>query len=195
MRQQIMDESGEHSARFAEHNKPISLEHVEQANNNFGDADLACIAHLSPAAEAMLRVAIDASATSGQPLDRVKAIASMRRHALDGPFHLEFVCRTAIKIIDRRGHGVNGHRFRGVELAAFRGQHPQLERLTDAMSMFLVACQWWVHVKSFSATQHSRRPITTADLHEKLRRLGFLKREREALVRIICWRTRPRWTT
>lgn len=178
--------SPEPAAQHAE-----QLPALETQANDYVDSNLAAIAHLGPAAEAMLRVAIDI-AISRLQFDRSTALRSLRRKSLDGPFHLTYVCRIALKIVDPRGHGVNGSRFKGVELAAFRHRYPELSRLTDAMAMFLVACRYWVQIKGNQGNQFPAGPATTADLHDILGRLGFLKREREALVRIITWRPK-RW--
>lgn len=182
-----MDKFLDNSARTTEHITPTWPAPDVRANET-GDVDLKCIAYLSHAAYAMLLVAIDIADSPGHQFDRSTALRSLRRNALDGPFHLTYVCRIALKVVDPRGHGVNGSRFQGVELAAFRFRHPELSRLTDAMAMFLVACQRWIQINGNIASQHPGGPVSTANLHDILGRLGFLKREREALVRIVTWR-------
>jgi len=179
------------SARTVEHIENRRLDQ-NTPTEYCGDADLKLICHLSPPADAMLRVAIDIGQKSGHSFDRPSALNSLRRNSLDGPFHLTFVCRTALKLINRRGHGVNGSRFKGPELAAFRMRHSNLSCLSDAMVMFLVACRHWAQIKGSFGSSNPARPAITSDLHNILRGFGFQKREREALVRIITWRTK-RW--
>lgn len=166
------------------------MANVRTAGN--GTDDPFGLRNLGSAPYAMYLVAVESTTCRSGILNRTAALTHLRRLALDGPFQLDYVGRIALKLIDPQGHGANSDRFKGPELAQFREDHAEYSMLTDALVLFLIACVWWIRKKGSRATQPELPLVTTSDLDHLLRQLGFLQRERAAIVRLIIHRHRLR---
>lgn len=108
-----------------------------------------------------------------------------------GPLQIGYVSYIVFKLVNPRGHGVNSGRFHNETLSWFRSSFPQDDQLSDGLALFICACRWWIEGQGSRSMHPHMRPFTTADLDNKLKELGFLQRERLAILRIIRWK-RPK---
>ena len=158
---------------------------MDQGHQLVGSDDPFGLRHLSAAAFALYFVAVHSTMRPGASLDRPLALTRLRRLSMDGTYQVDYVSRMALKFIDPKGHGANSERLKGPELARFRREHSEFMLCTDALALFLVACDWWIANRGKRADRPGQPLITTSDLCDLLSQLGFLKRERAAIVRII----------
>lgn len=123
--------------------------------------------------------------------DEAKDLALQRLTQLvpNGPFNRDCHARTAVKLINPKGHGANSARFQNDELFWFRRNYPGERRLTDGLALFICACLWWTEQQGKRAV-HGVSPLTTADFDKKLEVLGFCDSERYALRTILRYKPR-----
>ena len=100
-------------------------------------------------------------------------------------FQINYVGRQAFKFINPYGHGANSPRFRNETLGWFRQCYPEDAHLTAGFILLVCAARWWTHEQGHRVIIPRTDPLTTSDLDNKLKSLGFLSGERHAICRML----------
>jgi hypothetical protein len=109
--------------------------------------------------------------------------------------YLKTIVRHAVKLIDpnhKRGSGSpsDGQKVFDPALLSdgeFRGKYLTASFVNEALALIFYVTHWWLEEsKNFEEGKLKKRP-TRLDVEEKLGKIGFYQKEREALTRVITW--------